>query len=300
MVSDVGDLSEKTSIREFLTRHSSYMLMLPPLIAFILFLIIPTAMVLLLSFNSGGQVTFDPTQITIKNYIKMFTRQTTYILIEQTFGMSILSTVVTLIIAYPVSYFLAFKVESFRFQNILLFLLIIPYWVDWSIRSISWLSILGGDGVINYLLLSLGWIKEPIGELLFTRWTLLIIWAQTNMLFMIFPIYLALIKIDPELLNVAQALGASPSRTFYHVTFKLSLPGVIVGSVFVFVSTVGDYVTPALWAGGLQTLGLTVQNYAWLFEWPVASTFAVLMLAVTVTILYVMLKTVNIKQVFYE
>lgn len=293
-------MPKKTSIREFLTRHSSYMLMLPPLIAFILFLIIPTAMVLLLSFNSGGQVTFDPTQITIKNYIKMFTRQTTYILIQQTFGTSILSTIVTLIIAYPVSYFLAFKVESFRFQNILLFLLLVPYWVDWSIRSISWLSILGGDGVINYLLLSLGWIKEPIGELLFTRWTLLIIWAQTNMLFMIFPIYLALIKIDPELLNVAQALGASPSRTFYHVTFKLSLPGVIVGSVFVFVSTVGDYVTPALWAGGLQTLGLTVQNYAWLFEWPVASTFAVLMLAATLTILYVMLKTVNIKQVFYE
>jgi len=300
MVSDVGDLSKKTSVREFLARHSSYMLILPPLIAFIFFMIIPTAMVLLLSFNTGGQVTFDPTEITFNNYIKMFTRQTTYTLIEITFGMSLLSTIVTLIIAYPISYFLAFKVESFRFQNILLFLLIIPYWVDWSIRSISWLSILGGDGIVNYLLLSLGWIKEPIGELLFTRWTLLIIWAQTNMLFMIFPIYLALIKIDPELLDVARALGASPSRTFYHVTFKLSLPGVIVGSVFVFVSTVGDYVTPALWAGGLQTLGLTVQNYAWLFEWPVASTFAVLLLAATLTILYVMLKTVNIKQVFYE
>jgi len=300
MVSDVGDLPEKTSIREFLARHSSYMLMLPPLIAFILFMIIPTAMVLLLSFNAGGQVTFDPTQITIENYIKMLTRQTTYILIRDTFGMSLLSTIVTLIVAYPVAYFLAFKVESFRFQNILLFLLIVPYWVDWSIRSISWLSILGSDGVVNYLLLSLGWIKEPIGELLFTRWTLLIIWAQTNMLFMLFPIYLALIKIDPELLAVAQALGASPSRTFYHITFKLSLPGVIVGSVFVFVSTIGDYVTPALWAGGLQTLGLTVQNYAWLFQWPVASTFAVLMLIVTLTILYVMLKTVNIKRVFYE
>ena len=300
MVSDVGDLSKKTNIRELLARHSSYMLILPPLIAFILFMIIPTAMVLLLSFNSGGQVTFDPTEITFNNYIKMFTRQTTYTLIEITFGMSLLSTIVTLIIAYPISYFLAFKVESFRFQNILLFLLIIPYWVDWSIRSISWLSILGGDGIVNYLLLSLGWIKEPIGELLFTRWTLLIIWAQTNMLFMLFPIYLALIKIDPELLAVAQALGASPSRTFYYITFKLSLPGVIVGSVFVFVSTIGDYVTPALWAGGLQTLGLTVQNYAWLFQWPVASTFAVLMLIVMLTILYVMLKTVNIKRVFYE
>lgn len=300
MVSDVRNLQKKTAIRDFLTRHSSSILMLPPLIVFILFLIIPTAMVLLLSFNSGGQVSFDPTQITVKNYIKMFTRQTTYTLIGETFGMSILSTVVTLIIAYPVSYFLAFKVESFRFQNILLFLLIIPYWVDWSIRSISWLSILGGDGIINYLLLSLGWITEPIGELLFTRWTLLIIWAQTNMLFMIFPIYLALIKIDPELLDAAQTLGASPSRTFFHVTFKLSLPGIIVGCVFVFVSTIGDYVTPALWAGGLQTLGLTIQNYTWLFEWPMASTYAVLLLAVTVTILYVMLKIVNIKQVFYE
>jgi len=117
---------------------------------------------------------------------------------------------------------------------------------------------------------------------------------------MMFPIYLALVKIDPEILDVAQTLGASPARAFYHVTFKLSLPGVIVGSVFVFVSTIGDYVTPALWAGGLQMLGLTVQNYAWLFQWPLSSAYAVLMLAVTVAIIYIMLKTANIKQVFYE
>ncbi len=275
-------------------------MVLPPLIIAIVFAIIPTATVLLLSFNPGEVMTFDPSRITLENYIKIFARPVTYVLLRDTFSMSILATVITFIVAYPVSYFLAFKVKSFRLQNVITFLLIIPYWVDWSIRSISWLSILGSEGIVNYLLLSLGLINEPIKELLFTRWTLLIIWVQTNFLFMMFPIYLALVKIDPEILDVAQTLGASPARAFYHVTFKLSLPGVIVGSVFVFVSTIGDYVTPALWAGGLQMLGLTVQNYAWLFQWPLSSAYAVLMLAVTVAIIYIMLKTANIKQVFYE
>jgi len=206
----------------------------------------------------------------------------------------------TFIVAFPVSYFLAFKVENFRLQNVITFLLVIPYWVDWSIRSISWLSILGREGIVNYLLLSLGLTQTPIAELLFTRWTLLIIWIQTNVLFMLFPIYLALSRVDPELLDVAQSLGATPSRSFYHVTFKLALPGVIVGFMFVFVSTIGDYVTPSLWAGGLQMLGKTVQSYAWLFQWPIASAYGVLLLAVTMAIIYVLLRVVNIKKVFYE
>jgi len=275
-------------------------MILPPLVISILFMLTPTASVLLLSFNKGASVTFDPTQVTFENFLAVFTRPTTYIVLRDTLGMSLLATVATFVIAFPVAYFLAFKVENFRLQNVITFLLVIPYWVDWSIRSISWLSILGRDGIVNYLLLSLGLTQTPIAELLFTRWTLLIIWIQTNVLFMLFPIYLALSRVDPELLDVAQSLGATPSRSFYYITFKLSLPGVIVGSMFVFVSTIGDYVTPALWAGGLQMLGLTVQNYAWLFQWPFASAYGVLLLAVTMAVIYVLLKVVNIKQVFYE
>lgn len=293
-------LPNKTGVREFISRHSVYLMILPPLAISILFMLAPTVSVLLLSFNKGTTVTFDPTRVTLENYFSIFTRPTTYIVLRDTLGMSLLATLMTFIIAYPVAYFLAFKVENFRLQNVITFLLVIPYWVDWSIRSISWLSILGREGIVNYLLLSLGLTQTPIAELLFTRWTLLIIWIQTNVLFMLFPIYLALSRVDPELLDVAQSLGATPSRSFYYVTFKLSLPGVIVGSMFVFVSTIGDYVTPALWAGGLQMLGLTVQNYAWLLQWPFASAYAVLLLAVTMAVIYVLLKVVNIKQVFYE
>lgn len=293
-------MPNKNNFREFISRHSVYLMILPPLIISILFMLTPTLSVLLLSFNKGSAVAFDPTQLTIENYISIFTRPTTYIILRDTLGMSLLATLLTFIIAYPVAYFLAFKIENFRLQNVITFLLVIPYWVDWSIRSISWLSILGRDGLVNYLIMSLGLTKEPIAELLFTRWTLLIIWIQTNILFMLFPIYLALSRVNPELLDVAQSLGATPSKTFYHVTFKLSLPGVIVGSMFVFVSTIGDYVTPALWAGGLQMLGLTVQNYAWLFQWPFASAYGVLLLTVTLVVIYILLKVVNIKQVFYE
>jgi ABC-type spermidine/putrescine transport system permease subunit I len=219
---------------------------------------------------------------------------------RDTFGMSLLAALVALGIAYPIAYLLAFKVENPTVQSMVLFGLLVPYWVDWSIRSISWLSILGEEGLVNYILMGLGIIKAPLKELLFTRLTLVIIWVQTNLLFMIFPIYLSMMKIDPDLLNVAKTLGASPRKAFYNVTFKLSLPGVIIGVIFVFVSTLGDYVTPGLWAGGLQMLGLTIQNYAWAFRWPLAATYSVIMLAITVALLYILLKIANIKQVFYE
>jgi len=230
----------------------------------------------------------------------MFERTTTYIVMRDTFGMSLTAALVTFAAGYPIAYFLAFKMANFRLQGIILFLLVAPYWVDWSIRSISWLSILGGEGLVNYALMSLGLIETPLKELLFTRGTLVIIWVQTNLVFFIFPTYLSLVKIDPELISVAQTLGASPRRAFYNITFKLSLPGAIVGLIFVFVSTLGDYVTPALWAGGMQMLGLTIQNYFFEFRWPVASTYSALMLGVTLLILFLLLRMVNIKQVFYE
>ena len=284
----------------FLAENSKYLLILPPVAFFAVFLLIPTILVLLLSLNAGEALAFNPTQLTLENYAHMFERTTTYLVMRDTFGMSLTAALVTFAAGYPIAYFLAFKVSNFRLQGIVLFLLVAPYWVDWSIRSISWLSILGGEGLVNYALMSLGLIQTPLKELLFTRGTLVIIWVQTNLVFFIFPTYLSLVKIDPELVSVAQTLGAAPRRAFYNITFKLSLPGAIVGLIFVFVSTLGDYVTPALWAGGMQMLGLTIQNYFFEFRWPVASTYSALMLIVTLLILFLLLRMVNIKQVFYE
>jgi ABC-type spermidine/putrescine transport system permease subunit I len=290
----------ESSLIAFVRKNARYFLILPPLIVVILFLVVPSLMVLLLSFNKGSVTRFDPTMISLDNFIAVFSRPSTYIILRDTLGMSVLAALVTLLVAYPVAYFLSFKIQSFQLQGIILFILVAPYWVDWSIRSISWLSILGEKGLINYALMSLGLIKQPLSELLFTRWTLLIIWVQTNLLFMIFPIYLSLTLIDPDLINVARTLGASPFKAFTKITFRLSLPGVVIGIIFVFIGTLGDYVTPALWAGGLQMLGLTVQNYAWHFNWPMAAAYSVLLLAVTLGVIWIVLRFANIKQVFYK
>jgi len=280
-------------------KYSKYLMITPAVVTYTVFLVIPLAMLVLLSLNTGSKAVFDPSEITLKNYIDVLSDPRFYRIAADTFGMALLTSAVTLGIAYPVAYFLAFKVKSVRVQSIVLFLLLAMYWVDWSVRSLAWLPILGDKGLVNQILISLGIISEPM-RLLFSRLALLIIWVQTNMLFMIFPIYLALTRIDPELISTAKALGASDWKAFWHITFKLSLPGVVVGLVFVFVSTLGDYATPSLWAGGLHMLGLTVHSYASFFMWPLAATYATLMLIISLIILSLILRISNIKRIFYE
>jgi len=115
-----------------------------------------------------------------------------------------------------------------------------------------------------------------------------------------FPIYLAMNRIDPDLINAAKVLKAPPLRVVYDIIFKLSLPGIMAGFIFVFVSTLGDFITPNLWAGGVQTLGLSISRYAANFLWPYASVLSTMLLIISVIIMYIAFKVVNIKKLFYE
>jgi putative spermidine/putrescine transport system permease protein len=113
---------------------------------------------------------------------------------------------------------------------------------------------------------------------------------------MIFPIYLALIRIDPDLINAARVLKAPPSKVFFNIIFKLSLPGVAVGFTFVLVNTLGDYITPALWAGGIQVLGLSIASFAANFVWPYAATLSTVLVLIAMAVLFVLFKLVDIKK----
>jgi putative spermidine/putrescine transport system permease protein len=209
--------------------------------------------------------------------------------------MSLLTCAVTLLVGYPAAYFLAFHVQSRAIKNLVISLLLVPFLIDWNIRSIAWIPILGEGGAVNYLLRAAGFIEQPI-SFLYSRWTLIFMWLQSNILFMIFPIYLALTRIDPDVINAAKTLKAPPYRVFYDIIFKLSLPGVVVGIVFVFVSTLGDYITPSLWAGGLQMLGLSIAQNAANFVWPYAATQALVLVLIALAVLVILFKIVNIKQ----
>jgi putative spermidine/putrescine transport system permease protein len=277
----------------FIQRYGKYLLLLPGIIVTGFFLVVPVILIVIVSFMQYFTMT-SPT-LTLQNYIDFITSPQTPTILANTFGMSIAASLLTLLVGYPAAYFLAFRIESVKTRNYIISLLLVPFLIDWNARTIAWIPILGEGGAVNYVLQILNITREPV-PLLFSRWTLLIIWLQTNILFMIFPIYLALIRIDPDLINAARVLKAPPSKVFFNIIFKLSLPGVAVGFTFVLVNTLGDYITPALWAGGIQVLGLSIASFAANFVWPYAATLSTVLVLIAMAVLFVLFKLVDIKK----
>ncbi|MDJ0269271.1 MAG: ABC transporter permease [Aigarchaeota archaeon] len=271
----------------------NYILLLPGLLVIAFFLVIPLLLTVVISFMQ--EFSFTNPIFTVENYIEFFTSPQTPTILANTFGMSLLASLVALLVGYPAAYFMTFRIKSIKTRNLIISLLLVPFLIDWNVRTIAWIPILGESGIVNYLLQYFNIVHQPV-SLLFSRWTLIIIWLQSNLLFMIFPIYLALSRIDPDLINAARVLKSPPHRVFYEIIFKLSLPGVIVGLTFVFVNTLGDYITPSLWAGGIQVLGLSVANFAANFVWPYAATQSTVLILISLAVLVILFKIVDIKK----
>ena len=281
--------------------YSSYLLLVPGLAIATIFMILPLAIMTVVSFYTTAPSSTGYLEIfTAQNYIDFFTAPNTPTLLLNTFSLALITAIICFAFGFPLAYFLTFRIKNATFKNYVITLLIVPFLIDASIRTVAWIAILGKDGIVNYALLSLGAIQSPIAALLFSRNTLYIIWLQTYIVFMEFPIYLAMNRIDPDLIWAAKVLKAPPHRVLYDIVFKLSLPGIICGFVFVFVSTLGDYVTPNLWAGGVQTLGLSISRYSNNFLWPYASVLSTMLLIISVIVLVISFKVVDIRKLVYE
>jgi putative spermidine/putrescine transport system permease protein len=280
---------------------SSYLLLVPGLVISLIFMLLPLAIMTVVSFFTPAPMATGYLQIfTIQNYIDFFAAPNTPSLLFTTFSLALVASVICFVFGFPLAYFLTFRIKSAAFKNYVITLLIVPFLIDSSIRTVAWIAILGKGGIVNYALLASGIINSPLSALLFSRNTLYIIWLQTYIVFMEFPIYLAMNRIDPDLIWAAKVLKAPPHRVLYDIVFKLSLPGIICGFVFVFVSTLGDYVTPGLWAGGIQTMGLTISMYSDNFLWPYASVISTILLLISIAVLYICFKLVDIKKLVYE
>jgi len=279
-------------------KHARYLLLLPGLITFIFFLVAPLLIIVMMSLYTPVWPGYT-TDLTLQNYIRYITARQFPTLLSNTFFTSLLASAICLMIGFPFAYCYSFKIKSEKARNYITMFLLAPFLIDWTIRSVAWISILGDQGFMNSILLSMGVIGEPI-KVLFTPTALFIIWVQTNLLFMIFPMNLALGRMNPEVIDAAKVLKAPPYRVFYEIIFKLALPGIICGFIFVFVGTISDYITPSLWAGGMQTIGLSVSTYATQFLWPQASAGGIILLIVSMAVLYILLKVVDIKKLVYE
>ena len=192
-----------------------------------------------------------------------------------------ISTLLTLLVAYPIAYGMAQAPRSLR--PTLLMLVILPFWTSFLIRVYSWMAILSTTGLLNQLLLHLGIIQQPL-IILNTNTAVYIGMVYSYLPFMVLPLYSALEKMDGTLIEAAQDLGCTPITAFWRVTFPLSVPGVVAGCMLVFIPAVGEFVIPDL-LGGSETLMIGKTLWSEFYgnhDWPVASAVATILLLVLV------------------
>ena len=194
---------------------------------------------------------------------------------------ALISTIIALLIGYPIAYYIARSSESRR--NMLLMLIILPFWTSFLLRVYAWIGFLKSNGVVNNFLLRTGLISEPL-VMLQTDFAVYIGIVYNYLPFMILPLYANLVKLDSTLLEASSDLGARPIVTFFTVTLPLSFPGIIAGSMLVLIPTIGEFVIPSL-LGGPDTLMIGRVLWDEFFsnrDWPVASAVAIAMLVVLV------------------
>lgn len=223
--------------------RSGLLLVSPTLIYAVLLLAAPLATVLFysLSLRDGG--------FGLENYATAWSDRINQLLIMRSLTVSFSVTLATVVLAYPVAYFVSFYVKPER-KSLWLFLITIPFWTSYLIRVFLWKVILGYNGVINSGLISIGLIDEPLQAINYNVPALVMTLAHAYAPFAILPIFVALEKIDRSFLEAGRDLGESQIMTFIRVTLPLSMPGVIAAVLIVFIPTVGDYVTPDLIGGG--------------------------------------------------
>ena len=194
---------------------------------------------------------------------------------------ALISTIICLLIGYPMAYGIARATPIKR--NILLMLVILPFWTSFLLRVYAWMGLLGKNGIINSALMHIGIIDSPL-QLLYTDMAVYLGIVYTYIPFMILPLYANLEKMDTSLHDAAADLGARPWQVFINITLPLSIPGILAGSLLVFIPAIGEYVIPAL-LGGLDSLMIGRTLYDEFFvnrDWPLASAVATILLLILV------------------
>jgi len=273
-----------------------YTLLSPTLLAMLAGLAMPLIVLLTLSFWIQEYLDFIRT-FSLKNYLDFFQKPIYTKILFKSIRMSGMVTIVTVLLAYPMAYYIAFRVKHNKL--IWLILITVPFWTSYLLRVFAWKIMLGYNGVINSGLKTLGILSEPLEFLLYNPTAVVITLAHAWAAFAILPIYVSLEKIDRSLLEASRDLGENTFMTFLRVTLPLSLPGVIAASLLVFIPTVGDYVTPSLVGGprGIMIGNIIQSMFGKAQNWPLGAAISVMsMLTVTLMVCLFLWGTHNFRK----
>ena len=263
-----------------------YGLMSPTLIVMVVTMGMPIGLCIAYSFWTQNYLTIDHT-FTLANYQEAVTNPLYRVLLLRSLMISGTVTVATVLLAYPMAYFIAFHVEGNKMTWIILMTL--PFLTSYLLRVFAWKIILGYQGVINASLISMGFIKEPLAFLLYNPTSVIITLTYAWAPFAILPIFVSLEKIDRSYLEAATDLGDSPLARFLRITLPLSLPGVVAATLMIFIPTVGDFITPDLVGGrdGKMIANIIQVEFRRANNWPLGSSLSIYTM-ITITIISVL------------
>lgn len=231
-------------------------------------------------FDAAGRLA-PSIRVNLGNYALLVSDDLYIRSLANSLRIAFIATVIALAVGYPLAYAMARAPE--RWRGLLVTLVILPFWTSFLIRVYAWIGILKNEGLLNAALMSLGLIDRPL-VILNTDWAVYVGIVYSYLPFMVLPLYAALEKQDPVLLEAAADLGAPPWKSFWTVTVPLSVPGIVAGCLLVFIPAVGEFVIPDI-LGGSGTVMIGKTLWAEFFnnrDWPLASAIAVIMLAVLV------------------
>ena len=285
------------------TRISAWLQATPFTLVFILFLVLPLLLVGAVSFWRATDYELIPA-FSGQNYIDVFngcgnTSElcTTFKTYLSTFKFCFLVWAVTLVLGFCVAYFLAFHIRSVGAQTLLFILCTVPFWTSNVIRMISWVPVLGSNGVVNSSLQSIGLIDTPIEWLLFSNFSVVLAFVHLYTMFMIVPIFNSMMRIDRALIEAARDSGASGWQTVWNVVIPLSRTGIIIGSIFVITIVMGDFVTIGVMGGQqIASVGKIIQVQTSYLQFPLAAANAVVLLAVVLVFIAALTRMVDLRK----
>ena len=263
------------------------LLLTPAFVAITALVVIPMAFILVYSFYENIDLAVDKVAFQFGNWKELATDSYYRTAIWKTLKISLAVTVLAAVLGYVPAYFIA--MTKFRHKWLLLLLLILPFWVSFIIRTLSWIHILGNQGALNGLLQWLGLTDAPV-RMMFNEFSVMVGLIHVFLPYMILNIYVSLEGIDENLEPAARTLGATPWQAFREVTLPLSMPGLAAGSLLVFVLTGGSYVTPLILGGPSDFLfgNLIYDAVVTELNWPMGATlsFFLLVLLGAVVVIY--------------
>ena len=272
---------------------------------FALFFVVPLALVLVVSFWQATEYELLPA-FTGQNYIDVFAGCpvtadgdlcVTFKTYLSTLKFGVLTWAITAALGFSIAWFLAFHVQGTLMQTVLFIICTVPFWTSNVIRMISWVPLLGRNGLVNQTLIGAGLVDEPVEWLLFSDFSVVLAFVHMYKMFMIVPIFNSMMRIDRNLLEAARDNGASPWQTVVHVVLPLSRTGLIIGSIFVLALVMGDFVTVGVMGGQqIASVGKIIQVQTSYLQFPMAAANAVILLAVVLMMIAALMRLVNLRK----